>query len=245
VHPEIFERLRALNHEFYQTFAERFAEKRERLQPGVLRAMQIVSPEAKILDLGCGHGSLAAYLLTRGHEGAYLGLDLSEKMVDQARSTVHHPQVRLLQADLSLSRWQEAPQEAEVGFQPPYTCVFSFASLHHIPGGDRRRELAGEVFALMEAGGWWILSVWDFLQSERLRARLLPWEQVGIHADQVEDGDYLIDWRHGGQGVRYVHHFTPEALQELASSVGFRVVDGYRMDGEYGRLGLYQVWQKP
>jgi tRNA (uracil-5-)-methyltransferase TRM9 len=245
VHPDAFERLRALNYEFYQTFAKRFAEKRGRLQPGVIRALKSVPSKARLLDLGCGHGLLAEQLLAGGHQGTYLGLDQSEAMVALARAAVQDPWVRFLQADLSLSRWQEVLKKVERGFQPPYPHVFSFASLHHIPGGNRRCELVEEVFALLERGGYWILSVWDFLQSDRLRARLLPWEHVGILADQVEEGDYLIDWRHGGQGVRYIHHFTPEALQDLASNIGFQVVDGYHMDGENGRLGLYQIWQKP
>jgi tRNA (uracil-5-)-methyltransferase TRM9 len=245
VHPDTFERLRALNHEFYQTFAKRFAEKRGRLQPGVMRAVQLVPPEARLLDLGCGHGLLAEQLLASGHQGAYLGLDLSEAMVTLAGRAIQHPQVCFHQADLSLSNWKDVLLQANESFQPPYRCVFCFASLHHVPGRDRRRELVGEVFDLMESGGYWTLSVWDFLQSERLRARLLPWEKVGIPANQVEDSDYLIDWRHGGQGIRYVHHFTPEALVELAARPGFDVVDSYRMDGENGRLGLYQVWQKP
>ena len=242
---EIFERLRVLNHEFYQTFAERFADKRTRLQPGVVRALEQISPESTILDLGCGHGTLAESLIGRGHEGIYLGLDLSAGMIALARSAIDKPSVHFAQADLSQGTWQELFQDVPTSFQPPYTLVLSFASLHHIPGADRRRALVEEVFALLKPGCRWILSVWDFMRSERLRARILPWTSVGIDPDQVEEGDTLIDWRHGGQGVRYVHHFTPEALGDLAREAGFEVADTYRMDGENSVLGLYQVWCKP
>jgi tRNA (uracil-5-)-methyltransferase TRM9 len=245
VDPQIFERLRALNHEFYQTFPVQFAEKRTRLQPGVLRALGQIDPGHKILDLGCGHGTLAESLVAGGHQGTYLGLDLSEGMINLARNAVEHPCVHFAQADLSQSTWQESFQALPASFQAPYAQVLSFASLHHIPAADRRTALVAEVFPLIEPGGCWILSVWDFLQSERLQARILPWSSMDIDPDQVDEGDYLIDWRHGGQGLRYVHHFSQQALGELAGSAGFEVTETYHMDGENGRLGLYQVWRRP
>lgn len=244
MHPEIFERLRVLNHEFYQTFAERFADKRTRLQPGVMHALVQVPNKSNILDLGCGHGRLAEHLFAGGHQGTYLGLDLSARMITLAREAVEHPNVQFVQADLSQSGWRDALSDRDKQSQTPYATVLSFASLHHIPGEIRRAELVREVYELMQPGGCLILSVWDFLQSERLQERVLPWSSVGIDKDQVEDGDYLVDWRHGGQGVRYVHHFTVEALSDLAQSGGFDVLETYRMDGENGQLGLYQVWIK-
>jgi SAM-dependent methyltransferase len=245
VHPEIFERLRALNHEFYQTFAEHFADKRARLQPGVLHALEHYPPKGSILDLGSGHGALADELITGGYQGAYLGLDLSEGMNRLAREAVRHPRVHFVQADLSQNAWREVLDNVSEQFRGPFTNVYSFACLHHIPGGKRRRELIQEVSGMMDSGGNWILSVWDFMQSNRLRKRILPWESVGVDPDDVEQRDYLIDWRHGGQGVRYVHHFSIEALEKLAKHGGFEVVTTFHMDGEEGLLGLYQVWRKP
>ncbi len=241
---EIFERLQALNNEFYQTFAERFAEKRLHLQPGVQHALKLISTDDNIIDLGCGHGALAKQLTETDFRGTYLGLDLSEGMINLARTSLQHPRVIFDQADLSRDIWVSPLPQLPTPFQPPYSCVLAFASLHHIPGKDRRYALVKEVFRLMKPGAQWILSVWDFLQSDRLRSRIVPWKRVGLDARLMEEGDYLIDWRHGGQGLRYVHHFTPETLSTLAESAGFRVIKTYRSDGENGRLGLYQVWQK-
>ncbi len=242
---QTFERLRALNHEFYQTFAEHFADKRARLQPGVVHAMDHYPPSGPSLDLGCGHGALAERLLSDRQEHAYLGVDLSEGMIRLAQSAVTDTRVHFLLADVSQPAWLEALRSVPTTFQPPYATVYAFASLHHIPGEKRRQELVGEIAGLIQPGGFWILSVWDFMQSNRLRKRILPWESVGVDPGHVEPGDYLIDWRHGGQGTRYVHHFSVEALEELAQHGGMAVLETYRMDGEDGLLGLYQVWQKP
>jgi len=53
----------------------------------------------------------------------------------------------------------------------------------------------------------------------------------------------LLDWRSGGKGLRYVHHFNEKELGELAKACGFRIMDIYYSDGERGNLGLYQVWK--
>jgi len=59
----------------------------------------------------------------------------------------------------------------------------------------------------------------------------------------VDAGDYLLDWRNGDVGLRYVHHFDEEELSKLAKATGFKVIDTFYLDGETGNLGLYQVWQ--
>ena len=58
----------------------------------------------------------------------------------------------------------------------------------------------------------------------------------------MDEGDYLLDWKRGGEGLRYVHQFSEEELGGLAEDAGFRVVESFYSDGESGRLGLYQVW---
>ncbi len=82
------------------------------------------------------------------------------------------------------------------------------------------------------------------MDSPRLRTRIVPWSEIDIDESDVEMGDYLLDWRRGGYGLRYVHYFSEEELQELADNIGFLVSKTYYSDGEGGRLGLYQVWER-
>jgi hypothetical protein len=86
-------------------------------------------------------------------------------------------------------------------------------------------------------------SEWQFLNSERLRSRIQPWQAAGLSEDDVEPGDYLLDWRQGGQGLRYVHHFSLEELAELADATGFQIAESFHSDGDGARLGLYQIWR--
>ena len=90
--------------------------------------------------------------------------------------------------------------------------------------------------------GVFVLSNWQFLNSPRWRARVQPWERVGLTAEDVGPNDYLLDWRQGGEGLRYVHHFSEGELAALAEATGFEVVETFLSDGKEGNLGLYQIW---
>ena len=96
---------------------------------------------------------------------------------------------------------------------------------------------------MLAAHGRLIHSEWQFLNSPRLAARIQPWEQVGLSPAQVDPGDYLLDWRQGGFGRRYVHYFTLEELDALAAGSGFNIMDTFSSDGEGNNLSLYQVWE--
>ena len=73
--------------------------------------------------------------------------------------------------------------------------------------------------------------------------RLFPGEKIGIKESDVDPGDFLLDWRRGGFGLRYVHHFSEDELNMLAAESGFRVVESFHSDGITGDLGLYQIWE--
>lgn len=225
-----------LNAEFYQRFAQAFSDTRGRIQPGVLRAIQSVPEDHAILDLGCGNGNLSQALAHAGHQGPYLGLDSSQALLETARGQSTHPQARFICADLADSGWADP-------IDGPFPLILAFAVLHHIPDGDLRMRVIKQVHALLKPKGTLILSCWNFLQSERLRARIVPWDQIGLRKEQVDPGDYLLDWRRGGYGLRYVHAFTQSSMRALADHGGFSVVESYTSDGKGGNLGLYQHWQ--
>jgi SAM-dependent methyltransferase len=207
-----------------------------RLQPGVLRFLRTLQPSANVLELGCGNGELLLELIRRGHRGEYVGLDFSEKLLSIARSRVpEHFAGSLIQRDLADPNWA-------AGLNGPFDVVLAFAVLHHLPGEELRRRVIEQVYHLLVPRGRFVHSNWQFLNSPRLRARVLPWERVELSPKEVDPGDYLLDWRRGGYGLRYVHHFTVEELKKLAMEMGFVVEESYHSDGEGGRLGLYQVW---
>ena len=229
-----------LNRQFYQTFGSQFSATRQRLQPGVRRILERVPENANLLDLGCGNGELWRSLIDSGFRGHYTGLDFSAALLDIAKGDIqsHLGKATFIQADLTEEGW-----DAKIP-NTPVDLVFAFSVLHHLPGESTHLKILETVKGLLKAGGQFIHSEWQFLNSERLKARIQPWEKVNLDEAQLDQGDYLLDWKHGGYGLRYVHHFSEEELQNLAVDSGFEIVETFLSDGENGRLGLYQIWEK-
>ena len=237
--PEVSQRLLQLNRQFYQTFAVQFSATRQRLQPGVHRIIDSIPNPARILDLGCGNGEFARVLAKRGQRGKYIGLDSSAELLQFAMpaSPAEDFETHFYQADLSTPEW-----DSVIGEQT-FDMICAFAVLHHIPGVALRKQIITQLATRLSPNGLFIHSEWQFLNSPRLRARIQDWQTAGIMDTQVDAGDYLLDWRSGGSGLRYVHHFSSEELTHLAQQTGFQVLTEFRSDGEGNQLGYYQIWK--
>lgn len=234
---DVANRLLQINRQFYQTFGLAFAETRRRLQPGVQKILTSIPPRCAVLDLGCGSGQVARALEQGGFRGRYVGVDWSASLLEQARSSARPPWACLKALDLSLSGWSQR-------VSGPFDILLAFAVLHHLPGQGRREAFAREAAKLLADEGRMVVSVWNFLASARLRQRVVEWQQVGLTPEDLDSGDYLLDWRQGGRGLRYVHHFSSEELAALAHRAGMVVEHQFLSDGEGGRLGMYQVWRR-
>lgn len=239
-------RLIELNREFYTRFGASFSATRQRIQPGVRRILEMLKGDEDILDLGCGNGELARELAKHGHHGSYLGVDFSLPLLREAESYAEGFSAKFMEVDITrlpAIRGQLLAISEQLAVTDRWSLITAFAVLHHIPSHALRLEILKTIRQLLEPEGRFIHSNWQFLNSERLKARIQPWEAAAISRSQVEAGDYLLDWRSGGKGLRYVHHFSEEELSELAERSGFRVSEMFYSDGERGNLGLYEVWQ--
>lgn len=238
-------RLIELNREFYTRFGTSFSATRHRIQPGVRRVLESLKGDENILDLGCGNGELARALAKRGHRGSYLGLDFSLPLLREAESPpsgTSQPEgfsARFMEVDLT-QLLAFSDQLLAAGY---WSLITAFAVLHHIPGNELRLDFLRNVHRLLKPDGLFIHSNWQFLNSEKLKARIQPWEAVAVSSWDVDASDYLLDWRSDGTGLRYVHHFNEDELRQLAEVTGFKTLDTFYSDGETRNLGLYQVWR--
>ena len=133
---KIVQKLLDLNREFYQTFASQFSATRMRIQPGVKQVMEILPKYINILDLGCGNGQFALALAHQGHQGHYLGLDFSPKLLDIARTDIENfSNFSFIQGDLASQNWdnQINSTSAEMA-DTKFNAVLAFATFHHLPG---------------------------------------------------------------------------------------------------------------
>jgi SAM-dependent methyltransferase len=241
-------RLIQLNKDFYTRFGDAFSATRHRIQPGVRRALEMLTGDESILDLGCGNGEFARELAKRGHRGSYLGVDFSLPLLREAESQPEGFSAKFIEIDLTklsanLEKLSVISKQSSV--TDNCSLITAFAVLHHIPSTEIRLDILKTVRQLLKTDGLFIHSNWQFLNSEKLKARIQPWEDVAISSADVDAGDYLLDWRGGGAdaGLRYVHHFSESELNELAGATGFQVMETFSSDGGTGNLGLYQVWK--
>lgn len=88
-----------------------------------LDAVWVNAPDSSICDFGCGYGAYAQHLARAGHQGEYLGVDVSEDMVRYAQQT-----------------WGNRPQVAFVVGHCPVVAdiVIASGTFNVIAAGQRR-----------------------------------------------------------------------------------------------------------
>ena len=240
----IARRLLDLNRRFYAEHAENFAESRPRLPVGVQRVLAAIPPHARVLEAGGGDGKVARALARTGVT-AYLGLDLSEALLERAQrytkaERLDADSIQFRQADLADPSWTTAlPVE-------PFDWVLAFAVFHHLPGHALRTRVLQDLAACLHPGGRAALSNWIFTRSPRLLRRVAPWEQAGLRAEDVEPGDYLLTWQRSGQaGLRYVHALDEPEARHLAATANLQVIETFQSDGLTNDLSDYIILEKP
>ncbi len=231
------------NHQFYQSYAHSFSLTRQRVQPGVQKLLQSHEPvfaDGSLLDLGCGNADLIPALKDAHFSGKYFGLDFSANLLNEKDFIENRFPVEFIKADITNPDWHTCFQ------QRSFDAISCFAVLHHIPDVTVREEILKAIHTLLKADGLFMFSVWQFQRSVRLARRIQPWEKVGLMASQVDDGDYLLDWRGAGEirpAYRYVHVYDRSELDSLCDRCHFNQVEYFSSDGREGNLSDYQVWK--
>jgi SAM-dependent methyltransferase len=238
----VAQQLRELNRRFYDEFAGSFADSRAATEPGVERILAHVKAGDRFLDLGCGNGRVALQLPRGCH---YVGVDFSAEILALAKAhvTASQAEVPTLQAshfvaaDLMNDPWPELVAE----ISPRYDWILLRAVLHHVPGFEHRCEIVAQAASLLAPEGRLALANWQFTAIPRLRKRFLPWETIGLHKEDVEPGDYLLDWKRDGYGLRYVHLIDEAETRRLAEAAALHIEEMFRADGHSNDLTLYAI----
>ena len=244
-----------LNRRFYEDHALAFADSRPRLYSGVKRILALISPGARVLELGCGDGKVARALAANSKIAAYLGLDLSPIMLDRARAGLPYPSGTIAPeakrsgggaegwgfalADLTSPDWPRAlpPQ--------PFDWILAFAIFHHLPGFTARVQILRTLADHLASGGTFVMSNWQFTRSKRLQQRIVPWSALNLAEADVEPGDYLLSWeRNNRRGLRYVHVLGETEARQMAQAAGLIVVEVFRSDGVTDDLADYAQMRK-
>jgi tRNA (uracil-5-)-methyltransferase TRM9 len=235
---ETVERLLALNREFYTAFAASFAASRPVSDPALTSILPYLPQRARVLDVGCGNGRLALLLAQERPGTTYVGVDTVPELIEFARvqtEQLTNISVEFHVVDVARAGWGGAISGT------PFDCVVALAVLHHIPSFDLRVRLLREIGGLLKPDGYLLLSTWQFLDSARLRRKIVDWAEADVAEESLEPGDYLLDWKREGRGLRYCHLVDAAEVERLAARSGFCVRETFRAGGREGNLSLFAV----
>jgi 2-polyprenyl-3-methyl-5-hydroxy-6-metoxy-1,4-benzoquinol methylase len=216
----------------------------ERFGPGWERAAEhadllALLPDVngrRVLDLGCGAGQLAHYLATRG-AAEVIGVDVSERMLELARTQWAHPRVSYQRISIE-----------EASFAPArFDLVVSVLALHYV---DDYRRLVARIAEWLVPGGVVVYSTEHPIFTARLpddgwvrgEAGRRRWALNDYTHEGVRDETWFVP------GVRKVHRTLATLMNGLtdAGLVIERVVEPMPSEEWLGRHpSMRDEWRRP
>src|SRR3989338_8954713 len=152
--------------EDYDIIAAEFSASRAHLWGEFAEFGKFVQPGNAVLDVGCGNGRL--YEVLQDKNVSYLGIDVSEKLVQLARDK--WMDATMIEPTKMLGRAKPLVPIFEVGdiltlrYQQQFDVVFGIAMLHHIPSVALRQKAAQRLYEALKPGGTLVLTVWNLWQ---------------------------------------------------------------------------------
>jgi len=145
------------------------------LLPGILECCSDLPPRSRILDIGCGNGSVASEFARRGH--CVVGIDLAEEGVKIARQCCPEGRFEVLPADKRI---------AENLGEEPFDLVYSAEVIEHLY--DPRSFMAG-CYAATKPRGKFICTTPYHGYWKNLAISLADgWDK---HANPLFDGGHI------------------------------------------------------
>jgi len=165
--------------------------------------------DCRVLDLGCGPGSLMAALLQAMPSAQIIGLDVDPTLLVLAekRFAGHGPHVRLIQGDLRDPGWLGL-------LDGPVNAVVSATSLHWL-SSDTLAATYSLVARVLSQGGLFLNA--DHVGSESpLIQELWDTRRFSVLKSKMRDG--VDDWK--GFWSDYLGHLGPRARQSRETALG-------------------------
>lgn len=270
---EVALRLNALDTSFYREQAQPFSDTRHAAWPGWRRCLAALGDAPRtlrVLDVAAGNLRFARFLAdARPQEQvSYDAVDGCPELM-RGGGVPAGWDVRIHERDLVrglLSGEGDVPSGAETRAVAPsaahpcaalargvdlirYDLVVCFGFAHHVPTAAARERLVRTLCDLTAPGGVCCVSLWRFASDSSLarRARATTAEalpELGLAADDLDEGDWLLGWQGVPHAYRYCHSFADAEVDALAKQHGALLVDRFLSDGRTGELNAYLVWRR-
>lgn len=228
---QIQQKLIKLNKIFYERNAQSFSDTRQYWWKGWKELVKYFDElnfnPISILDLGCGNGRFGEFIKERYPGIEYTGIDFSSELIKKSENDIGNFQVvniTDLEAIKTLGQ---------------YDLVVMMAVLHHIPSRKLRSEIIDELYNHLKPDGMMVMTFWQFMNDKTLSDKVVPWSELEIDEDALEDGDKLLSWGGDKTNLRYCHNFSKQEQVEYLSDKN--VVGKFEADGKTGQLNSYYL----
>jgi 2-polyprenyl-6-hydroxyphenyl methylase/3-demethylubiquinone-9 3-methyltransferase len=181
------------------------------LLPPLLELSGSLTPQTRVLDVGCGNGAFAGRYLAKGCR--VVGIDLGESGLAVARKQYPKARFELLPAD---------EQILERLGEEPFDVVISTEVVEHVYAP---RSYAAGCFAALRPGGRFVLTTpyHGFLKNVAIAVS----GKFDAHVNPLWDGGHIKFW-------------SRDTLTQLLTEVGFQDVD-FRGAGRLPYLWMSMV----
>ncbi|MAE97071.1 MAG: hypothetical protein CL910_20665 [Deltaproteobacteria bacterium] len=196
---------------------------------------ELPAPPATVLDVGCGHGRMAALLASHFRGLRFTGVDASAALLERARAREDVPShASWLPLDI-----QEDPEALPTG---PFDLVTLIAVIHHVPGEERRAALLRSLASRVAPGGVLALAFWREVGDAEKRR--IPWSRADLCDEDVEPGDRLTTFDGDPDRMRYAHFASDEELARVEAAPGLPLHGRYVDDGPDDDANAYFLWRR-
>lgn len=201
------------NESFYEAYAQMDRSKYGLQAAGEWHQLGLLFPDLKdavVLDLGCGYGWHSKYAANCG-ASSILGIDLSEKMVAEAK--IRNSDERIVYQVLDINEY-DYPENT-------YDCVISNLVLHYI---ENLNAVYEKVYATLKPGGVFLFNIEHPVFTSGIRqdwvydaaGKPLYWGIDNYFYPGKRTTNFL------GQSVSKQHHTLTQILMGLLDA-GFRI----------------------
>ncbi|NHJ32165.1 MAG: class I SAM-dependent methyltransferase [Asgard group archaeon] len=196
--------------EVYDIIAESFDCKRSRPWKEVMQFIEQFPSSSRILDLGCGSARHTKFMLEKNF--TVIGLDISFRILQVANerrlSILRNRLTSLVNGDAT-----NLPFKTN-----SFDNIIMIAVLHHFESLSDRLEILREIKRILSEGGKCLITTWSKLHPRFEKKDLCELVKSGKK-------DILVPWTlpNGRKISRYYYLFEKEELEELVSTVGFKI----------------------
>ncbi|KXK25871.1 MAG: Methyltransferase domain protein [candidate division WS6 bacterium OLB20] len=233
--PDTIQKLNSLNIRMYRNASQDFSDSRSEPWDGWVLMLEefkkLKFQPLHVLDVACGNARFYDFLRSK-FKVDYRGMDTSEELLSIA--ALRNPDLKLFKHDILEYPWP-------VGH---FDLVAAFGITHHLPGISTRQVFFSELSKHIDLQGYTIFTTWNFKDQPWLIRRQHSWAEIGLSPEDVDQGDFLLDWKGDPRLLRYAHAYTQDEVRQLCTNAGLEIVSIYTADGRNGNGNTYYIARK-